>query len=150
MQWAVLPLKRYSVFSGRSRRKEFWLFMLLMLIISMVARMIDRALGMSGMFGGLYGPVSLLAFLALLTPQFSVSVRRLHDTGRSGWWVLLGFLPAVTVALSMMTGIEVLNLLSLVALVLLYFFVLDGTRGPNQYGPDPKADSAAAAAPQAS
>ena len=144
MEWALLPLKKYSDFKGRSRRKEFWLFMLLIIIVSVIAGIIDGILGMEGMFGGLYGPVTLLAALAFVIPQFSVGVRRLHDTNRSGWWILLGFVPIVTMALTMLTGLAIFNLLALVALVLLYFFVLEGTRGPNQYGPDPKAGEAAA------
>lgn len=144
MEWALLPLKKYSDFTGRSRRKEFWMFMLLMIVVSVVATTIDAMLGMSGLVLGVYGPLSLVVVVALLTPQLSVSVRRLHDTNRSGWWVLLGFMPAVTMLLSGLTGIGSLNLLSLVALVLIYFFVLEGTRGPNQYGPDPKEGEAAA------
>ncbi len=144
MEWALLPLKKYSDFTGRSRRKEFWLFILLMIVVSVVATTIDSMLGMSGLIFGIYGPLTLIVALALLTPQLSVSVRRLHDTNRSGWWVLLGFVPVVTMLVSYQTGLAVLNLLSLVAFVLIYFFVLEGTKGPNQYGPDPKAGEAAA------
>jgi uncharacterized membrane protein YhaH (DUF805 family) len=146
MEWALLPLKRYSDFTGRSRRKEFWLFMLLMIVVSIVASTIDAALGMSGLVLGVYGPLSLIVLVALLTPQLSVSVRRLHDTNRSGWWVLLGFVPAVTLVLSYKMGMASLNLLALVAFVLIYFFVLEGTKGPNQYGPDPKEGETAARA----
>jgi uncharacterized membrane protein YhaH (DUF805 family) len=99
---------------------------------------------MSGLILGVYGPLTLIVALALLTPQLSVSVRRLHDTNRSGAWVLLGFVPIVTMVVSYQTGLAVLNLLSLVAFVLIYFFVLEGTRGPNQYGPDPKEGEKAA------
>ncbi len=144
MEWALLPLKKYSDFTGRSRRKEFWLFILLMIVVSVVATTIDSMLGMSGLIFGVYGPLTLIVALALLTPQLSVSVRRLHDTNRSGWWVLLGFVPVVTMIVSYQTGLAVLNLLSLVAFVLIYFFVLEGTKGPNQYGPDPKPGEAAA------
>ena len=144
MDWALLPLKKYSDFNGRSRRKEFWLFILLMIVVSVVATTIDSMLGMSGLILGVYGPLTLIVALALLTPQLSVSVRRLHDTNRSGWWVLLGFVPVATMIVSYQTGLAVLNLLSVVAFVLIYFFVLDGTKGPNQYGPDPKAGESAA------
>ena len=120
MEWATLPLKRYSQFSGRSRRKEFWSFVLLCIVVSIVANTIDGILGMSGLIGGFYGPVTLLAALALVIPQWAVGIRRLHDTGRSGWWILIGFIPLIG------------------ALVLIYFFVLEGTRGANQYGADPK------------
>jgi uncharacterized membrane protein YhaH (DUF805 family) len=144
MEWALLPLKKYSDFNGRARRKEFWLFMLLMIVVSVVATTIDSMLGMNGLILGVYGPLTLIVALALLTPQLSVSVRRLHDTNRSGAWVLLGFVPIVTMIVSYQTGLAVLNLLALVAFVLIYFFVLDGTKGPNQYGPDPKAGEAGA------
>jgi uncharacterized membrane protein YhaH (DUF805 family) len=144
MEWAILPLRKYSDFTGRARRKEFWLFMLLMFVVSLIATAIESVLGMNGMILGTYGPLTLILAIALLTPQLSVSVRRLHDTNRSGWWVLLGFVPVATMLLSGITGIGVLNLLALAALVLLYFFILEGTKGPNQYGPDPKEGERAA------
>lgn len=144
MEWAILPLKKYSDFTGRARRKEFWMFMLLMIVVSLVASTIDAMLNMSGLVLGVYGPLSLIVLVAFLTPQFAVSVRRLHDTNRSGWWVLLGFVPVATLLLSRTTGIGILNILAVVALVLIYFFVLEGTKGPNQYGPDPKGSQAAA------
>ena len=144
MEWATLPLKKYSQFSGRSRRKEFWSFILLCIVVSIVANVVDGMLGMSTLIGGIYGPLMLLAALALVIPQWAVGIRRLHDTNRSGWWMLLGLLPLVTALLGIMTGLWILNLLNLAALVLLYFFVLEGTRGPNDYGPDPKATEAAA------
>ena len=120
MEWATLPLKRYAQFAGRARRKEYWSFFLLMLAVYVVAGMVDGILGMGGMIGGLYGPLSLLAALFFVIPSFAVGIRRLHDTGRSGWWLLIGFIPLIG------------------ALVLIYFFILEGTRGPNQYGADPK------------
>lgn len=117
--WAMLPLKKYSDFTGRSRRKEFWFFTLAMMAIYFVASFLDNLVGLGGLVLGLYGPLTFLALLILLTPSLTVGVRRLHDTGRSGWWMLIGLVP-------------------LVGLVLLYFFALEGPRGPNQYGPDPK------------
>jgi uncharacterized membrane protein YhaH (DUF805 family) len=126
MEWALLPLKRYAEFTGRSRRKEYWSFFLLMLAVYIVVGMVDGMLGMGGMVGGVYGPLSLLAALFFLVPGIAVGIRRLHDTERSGWWLLIGLIP-------------------LVGLVLLYFFVLEGTKGPNSYGPDPKEGEAAAA-----
>ena len=122
MEWATLPLKRYAQFAGRSRRKEYWSFFLLMLAAYVVAGIVDGILGMNTMIGGLYGPLSLLAALVFIIPSFAVGIRRLHDTNRSGWWILIGFIPLIG------------------ALVLIYFFVLEGTRGANQYGADPKED----------
>jgi len=120
MEWATLPLKKYAEFTGRARRKEYWSFFLLMLAVYLIAPILDGILGMSGLIGGYYGPLTLLAALALVIPSFAVGIRRLHDTERSGWWMLIGFIPLIG------------------ALVLIYFFVLEGTRGPNDYGPDPK------------
>ena len=119
MEWATLPLKRYAEFTGRSRRKEYWMFVLLNIAVWVVASIIDGILGMSSMFY-VYGPVTVLAFLALLIPGIAVSIRRLHDTGRSGWWLLLAFVPIVG------------------GLILLVFMVIEGQRGPNEYGADPK------------
>ena len=138
MEWATLPLKKYSDFSGRSRRKEFWSFVLLCIAISIGASIVDSILGMSTLIGGVYGPATLLAALALVIPQWAVGIRRLHDTGRTGWWMLLGAIPLVNLFLGVLAGLWLLNLLNIVVLVLLYFFVLEGTKGPNQYGPDPK------------
>ncbi len=119
MEWMTMPLRRYAEFSGRSRRKEYWMFVLLMLIVGIVVGMVEAALGLTGALGP-YGPLSLLIGLATLVPSISVSVRRLHDTGRSGWWLLLIFLPIIG------------------SIMLLIFFVLEGHKGPNEYGPDPK------------
>jgi uncharacterized membrane protein YhaH (DUF805 family) len=64
--------------------------------------------------------LTTIALVILVTPGLSVLIRRLHDTGRSGWWILISLVPIVGV------------------LVLLYFLIIDGDTGPNQYGPDPK------------
>jgi uncharacterized membrane protein YhaH (DUF805 family) len=126
MEWATLPLKKYADFTGRARRKEYWSFFLLCLVGAVVLSLIDGILGMGGMIGGVYGPLTTLFLLALLVPSIAVGVRRLHDTDRSGWWILIAFVPFIG------------------GLVLLVFYVLEGTRGPNQYGPDPKAGEGAA------
>ncbi len=138
MEWALLPLRKYADFKSRSRRKEFWSFILLIIVVSIAAGMIDVMLGLSTMIGGIYGPVTFLAALVFVIPQFSAGIRRLHDTNRSGWWMLLGFIPVLGSLAMMMTGSSSFALLSLVGLVLIYFLLLDGTRGPNKYGPDPK------------
>ena len=130
MEWGLLPLRRYAEFSGRSRRKEFWMFVLLSFIAAIVAGVIDISLGYGttdsyvsdsgfGASATSSGPVGIILTLALLIPGIAVSVRRLHDTDRSGWWLLLAFLPLIG------------------AIVLVVFYCLDGTRGPNEYGPDP-------------
>jgi uncharacterized membrane protein YhaH (DUF805 family) len=120
MEWATLPLKRYAEFTGRSRRKEYWMFTLLAIGIYIVASILDRIAGMNGMIAGRYGPITTLVALGLLIPSIAVSIRRLHDSDRSGWWLLLGLVPMVG------------------EIIVLVFMVLRGTRGANRFGADPK------------
>lgn len=120
MEWMLMPLQRYAQFSGRSRRKEYWMFVLLAFLLGIVAGVIDAVLGLNTMVAGLYGPLSLLLGLALLIPSIAVGVRRLHDTDRSGWWLLIGLVPFLG------------------ALILLIFYLMEGTKGDNRFGPDPK------------
>ena len=121
MEWATLPLKRYAEFTGRSRRKEYWMFVLLSIGIYLIASILDRIAGMNGMIAGRYGPITALVALGLLVPSLAVSVRRLHDSDRSGWWLLLGLVPIFG------------------EIIVLVFMVLKGTRGANRFGADPKA-----------
>jgi uncharacterized membrane protein YhaH (DUF805 family) len=119
MGWYIEALKKYAVFGGRSRRKEYWYFVLFSVIVSLVLSAIDALLGTFGstnvgLLGGIYG-------LAVLIPSIAVSVRRLHDIDRTGWWVLIGLVPVIG------------------TIVLLVFAVLDGTPGENRFGPNPKA-----------
>jgi uncharacterized membrane protein YhaH (DUF805 family) len=103
---------KYVTFSGRARRSEFWWFALFAGIVYIVAGIIDSAIG-NQVLGYLVG-------LALLLPSLAVTVRRLHDTGRSGWWILIGLIPLIG------------------AIVLLVFEVQDSQPGTNSYGPSPK------------
>jgi uncharacterized membrane protein YhaH (DUF805 family) len=149
MEWATLPLKRYAEFTGRSRRKEYWMYVLLIVVVAVVIGVVEGILGLRGMVGP-YGPLSALFLLATLVPSLAVSVRRLHDTNRSGWWLLLSCGPYVLMLLLLFAGmlslVMIVSLLALAGgLVLLVFMVLEGTRGPNQYGPDPKGADAATA-----
>jgi uncharacterized membrane protein YhaH (DUF805 family) len=112
MEWYIKVLENYAVFEGRARRMEYWMFVLINLFIVVGARLLDSALGLGGAIGFLYG-------LAILIPSIAVSVRRLHDTGRTGWWILLGLVPVIG------------------TLVLLVFYCLGGDPGDNEYGPDP-------------
>ncbi|MGS4346288.1 DUF805 domain-containing protein [Myroides odoratus] len=105
----------YTDFNGRARRTEFWSFTLVSVIISIILGIVDMILGMIGI-----GFTGYIYSLAVLLPSLAVLVRRLHDTGKSGWWLLL-----------LLTGIG--------SLVLLYFACLEGTAGPNEFGEDPKA-----------
>jgi len=108
---------KYATFSGRARRSEFWFFVLFQAIVLVVAQLLDRII--PGDFPIVYS----IAGLALLVPFVAAAVRRLHDTGRSGWWFLINF-----------TGIG--------AIVLLVFYILDSTPGANQHGPNPKESAA--------
>ncbi len=123
MNWFIDCIKnKYAQFEGRARRKEYWFFVLFYLIVYIVLSVIDTALGL--LAGGVFGILSGIFWLATLIPAIAVAIRRLHDTDRSGWWVLLGLIP-------------------LVGLVLLVFFVLPGTAGDNRFGPDPLAGESA-------
>jgi uncharacterized membrane protein YhaH (DUF805 family) len=120
MDWMLMPLRRYAEFSGRSRRKEYWMFVLFQIIVVVVLGIVEGALGLTGMVAGAYGPLTALFWLAVLIPGIAVGIRRLHDTDRSGWWLLLAFVPIIG------------------AIVLIVFFASDGTNGSNRFGADPK------------
>ena len=123
MDWMTLPLKRYAEFTGRSRRKEYWMFFLFLIAVSVGIGIVEVILGLDSTIGDAYGPLSLLFMLGILVPSLAVQVRRFHDQGKSGWFVLLNFIPLLG------------------SLIVLVFMCLDGTDGPNEYGPDPKASS---------
>lgn len=118
MNWYVQVLKKYAVFDGRARRKELWMFVLVNFIVGMV---LWALFALTGWFGTV---ISYLYSLAVLVPSLAVGARRLHDTGRTGWWLLIDLVPIVG------------------QIVLIYFFVLDSQPGANQYGPNPKGVSA--------
>lgn len=119
MNWFMTALRKYAVFSGRSRRREYWFFALFSWLISIGLVIIDLFAGTLsaeagiGLFSGLFG-------LAMIIPSLAVSVRRLHDIGKSGWWLLIGFIPIIG------------------AIVLIVFACLDSQPGANAYGPNPK------------
>ncbi len=119
MNWYLKVLRQYADFSGRARRKEYWMFLLFNIIISFVLGAIDGFIGTYsaqfglGLFGGLYS-------LVILIPSLAVTVRRLHDTGRSGWTILLGLIPIVG------------------AIILIVMLATEGKPGPNKYGANPK------------
>lgn len=119
MNYYMDVLRKYFVFSGRARRKEYWMFFLFNLLATIVLVFIDSAIGMYSAENGI-GLLSGLYSLAVLIPSISVGVRRLHDTGKSGWWMLIALVPFIG------------------SIVLLVFFVLDSDPGSNQYGPNPK------------
>ena len=129
MDWYIEALEKYAVFSGRAGRKEYWYFVLFNFIISLVLSFISIALG------GLYS-------LAVLIPYLAVTVRRLHDTDRSGLWLLIP--PVLLVSLLLLSEaaafLRAILILSLIIslIVLLVFLVLDSQPVDNQYGPNPK------------
>ena len=156
MEWMLLPLKRYADFSGRSRRKEYWMFALFLFLIYMALMVLMIAVGAgaflamaggSGAGAGALGAGSIAVFglfgvfvLAIIIPSIAVAVRRLHDTDRSGWWVLAPLAPNVLAAV-FGDGV-IATVMSLAALglsiALLVFYCLPGTVGPNRFGSDPK------------
>jgi uncharacterized membrane protein YhaH (DUF805 family) len=129
------PLRKYADFQGRARRSEFWLFWLFTLVVGFVLQMLGGMMGGAAdptnpmaMYSSPAGIVLLLFYLAILIPSIAVAIRRLHDTNRSGWWLLIALIPFIG------------------ALVLLVFYVLPGTPGPNKFGEDPKGGEVAAVA----
>lgn len=152
MQWMILPFRRYAEFSGRSRRREFWMFQLLNVFVGLglvgLASLFapttrsstfesgNGAFNASASFNSDYSgsPVSMalvsiwgLYVLAALIPGIAVTVRRFHDQGKAGWWYLV---------LALFSLVPLLGLIP--AIALLVFLTVPGTPGPNRYGPDPK------------
>ncbi|MEU1405511.1 DUF805 domain-containing protein [Streptomyces sp. NPDC005728] len=111
MSWFIEALKKYAVFSGRARRKEYWMFTLFASIIYIVLAVAAVAA---------HAPYIMAILLGLLLPAWAVAVRRLHDTGRSGWWILIGIIPLIG------------------SITLLVFYCSDSEAGANKYGPNPK------------
>jgi len=113
MEWYIGVLRQYAVYTGRARRKEYWMFFLINAIAAVILNVLDV------LFSS-FGLASLVYSLAVFLPAACVAIRRLHDTGRSGWWLLLCFIPVLGF------------------LVLVFFLVLEGDNGENEYGLDPK------------
>ena len=119
MSWYLEVLKKYAVFSWRARRKEYWYFFLFNVLITIVLLVIDGMTGTLDAAAGI-GLLGSIYALAVLIPALAVSVRRLHDTDRSGWWLLIMLVPLIGV------------------IVILVFTVQDSKPGENQYGSNPK------------
>jgi uncharacterized membrane protein YhaH (DUF805 family) len=114
MNWYLEALRKYAVFDGRARRMEYWMFVLFNCLIVVVLSVVDTLVGIFSL-GDSIGALAGLYWLVVLVPSIAVTVRRLHDTDRSGWWALLALLP------------------------LFVFCVLEGTPGANRFGENPKA-----------
>jgi len=113
----------YANFNGRARRKEYWMFILAVIVLLLALGIVGAILSaISDTLGGLVYGIMGLVYLALLIPALAVTVRRLHDTNKSGWFILVSLIPFVG------------------GIYLLYLEILEGDKGPNQYGPDPKAE----------
>ena len=113
MNYYLEAVKKYATFSGRARRKEYWMYILFNAIFAIVATIVDSIIGTSGIIAGIYE-------LAFLIPTLAVGVRRLHDLGKSGFWYFISLVPVIG-------GIWFIVLMC-----------LDGQPGENQYGSNPK------------
>jgi uncharacterized membrane protein YhaH (DUF805 family) len=113
----------YVNFRDRACRSEYWYWILFIVIAEIVAGIIDQVLGMQ-IVSSLFGLVTII-------PNIAVAIRRLHDLDRTGWWILLGFIPLIG------------------WIILLIWYVAKGTDGPNRFGPDPLATWAIPASPRA-
>ncbi|MBD8068616.1 DUF805 domain-containing protein [Bacillus sp. PS06] len=113
MQWYLKVVKNYVGFDGRARRTEYWMFILFNFLIGLVLSLVEMLLDMPEILSGLYS-------LFILLPSLAVLIRRLHDTGRSGWWFFISFVPLIGV------------------IILIVFTCLDSQDGENKYGPNPK------------
>ena len=118
MNWYLAVLKKYADLSGRARRMEYWMFSLINLLIICGLVIVDATLGFEIGEEEL-GLLSSIYVLAVLIPSLAVSVRRLHDSDRTGWWVLIELIPLVGI------------------IILIVFWATEGTRGVNRYGPPP-------------
>lgn len=122
MNWYLEALKKYAVFSGRAHRKEYWMFVLFNLIIGLVIGLIEGIAGIAP--ESTESVLASIYILAVLIPGIAVTVRRLHDTSHSAWWLLIPFVPIIGY------------------IVLLVFMVQDSDQGDNKYGPSPKVATA--------
>ena len=120
MSWFLMAIKKYAQFDGRSQRSEYWFFALFYILFAIAATLIDVGVGSYDPQTG-FGLLSAILAIGLFIPSLSVSVRRLHDTDRSGWWLLICLIPLVG------------------AIWFLVLMVFDSTPGNNRFGPNPKA-----------
>lgn len=120
MNYYLEAFKKYAVFTGRARRKEYWMFFLFNMIFMIVAVIIDSILGTSFEYS-IYGLVAILYVLAMIVPSLSITVRRLHDIDKSGWYYFLSLIPIIG------------------SIWLLILLCKEGDKAENKYGADPKA-----------
>lgn len=120
MKWYLKVLKQYADFNGRARRTEYWMYLLFNLIFLFAAAVLDNILGLKFSPEIPYGFIYMIYALAVFIPGLAVTVRRLHDVDKSGWFILIGLIPFVG------------------AIWLLVLYCTEGTPGTNQYGVNPK------------
>jgi uncharacterized membrane protein YhaH (DUF805 family) len=136
MEWMLMPLRRYADFSGRSRRKEYWMFALFILIVyAVLGTLFVMGANFASVGSGgdpeisAIGWVAISLFglvaLAIFIPSLAVVVRRLHDQDKSGWFILIQFIPYIG------------------GVIMLIFMCIEGTKGENRFGPDPKGENIA-------
>lgn len=167
MRWMIMPLRRYADFSGRSQRIEFWMWVLFQIAIFAVLVTLDNVLGLGGhhQFGAMSGNTLLsyatsfyasgglltwVFWLLALIPNLAVNVRRLHDSDRTGWWIVMPIAPfaftaailIIAVAARSITMVLITTLFLILSfggiIALIVLLCLDGTRGVNRFGPDPR------------
>jgi uncharacterized membrane protein YhaH (DUF805 family) len=125
--WMLLPLKKFATFSGRAPRAEYWWFVLFTVLVTMGLTILDFALfGTETVNEYGIGPLGAIATLAFFLPSLAVTVRRLHDRDKSGWWIFINLIPLIGF------------------IYLFYQYVSRGTAGSNRFGPDPLAEDMAA------
>ena len=121
MEWYLKVMKQYADFSGRARRKEYWMFTLMYMVITFAIYFLGiAAIAFTPVILMIAMGLVVLSSLAHIIPSLAVTVRRLHDTGRSGWWILISFIPLIGF------------------IVMLVFLCTDSTPGRNEWGPNPK------------
>lgn len=136
MEWMLMPLRRYADFSGRSRRKEYWMFALgILLAYAVLGALFLMGANLSAMGTGAEPEISSIGWIAIslfgilalgiFIPSLAVIVRRLHDQDKSGWFILIQFIPYIG------------------GIIMLIFMCIEGTKGENRYGPDPKGENIA-------
>lgn len=143
MEWYLKVLKNYVGFDGRARRKEFWMFTLVNMIVIMVFSIImavaQEAVAQEAWT--ILFVLYLFYWIAVLLPSVAVTVRRLHDINKSGWWIVIYGLAAMLLSVAMKSNTPVWWVLSIIGLILfLAMLCTKGDQGDNEYGPDPKAN----------
>ena len=141
IDWAKRPImEKYADFTGRAPRAEYWWYALALIIVGIVLSIVESITGLKGMVFGIYGPLTALLWLGTIVPGVAVGVRRLHDSNRSGWWMLL-VVPYLVTAIMAMRAMAAGNLAAMAAggllaiiglvlcIVLLVFMVLPSSPG---------------------